>query len=151
MQLTRFSDYALRVLMYAHAADGRLVTIEEMANSYRVSRAHLMKVVNALTRAGYLTSVRGRAGGVTLARPAEQIRLGDVVRSTEPDFTLVECFSTGNACVIAGCCGLPTVLRRALRAFLAELDNHTLASVALRPKQFRSVFPEAARGERTRP
>ncbi len=64
MQLTRFSDYALRVLMYAHAAEGRLVTIEEMAASYRISRAHLMKVANALTRAGYLTAVRGRAGGL---------------------------------------------------------------------------------------
>jgi len=151
MQLTRFSDYALRVLMFAHAADGRLVTIEEMAGSYRISRAHLMKVVNALTRAGYLTAVRGRAGGVRLARPADQIRLGDVVRATEPDFALVECFSTGNQCVIDGCCRLPVVLRRALRAFLAELDDHTIASIAIRPKDFRSIFPEAATSERGRP
>src|SRR4029078_13453746 len=77
MQLTAFSDYALRVLMYAHAARDRLVTIEEMAGSYRISRAHLMKVVNALTRSGYLTAVRGRSGGLMLARPAETIRLGE--------------------------------------------------------------------------
>ena len=151
MQLTRFSDYALRVLMFAHAADGRLVTIEEMAGSYRISRAHLMKVVNALTRAGYLTSVRGRSGGVRLARPATQIRLGDVVRATEPDFALVECFSTGNQCVIDGCCRLPVVLRRALRAFLAELDEHTIASIAIRPKDFRAIFPEAATSQREHP
>ena len=99
MQLTTFSDYALRVLTYAHAAGDRLVTIEEMAGSYRISRAHLMKVVNALTRGGYLTAVRGRSGGLKLARPAAEIGLGDVVRATEPDFALVECFSTGNQCV----------------------------------------------------
>jgi len=150
MQLTRFSDYALRVLMFAHAADGRLVTIEEMATSYRISRAHLMKVVNALTRAGYLTSVRGRSGGVTLARPADDIRLGDVIRATEPDFALVECFSTGSQCVIGNCCQLPAVMRRALQAFLAELDCHTVASIALRPKDFRAVFPEAPRAGRPR-
>jgi Rrf2 family nitric oxide-sensitive transcriptional repressor len=148
MQLTRFSDYALRVLMYAHAADERLVTIEEMALSYRISRAHLMKVVNALTRAGYLTAVRGRSGGLRLAKPASEIRLGDVVRMTEPDFALVECFSTGTECVIQGCCRLPAVMRRALGAFLAELDQHTLASIALRPKDFHDVFADTVRQAR---
>src|SRR5262245_31232530 len=103
MQLTKFSDYALRVLMYAHSAGDRLVTIEEMAGSYRISRAHLMKVVNALTRSGYLIPVRGRSGGLKLAKPATDIRLGDVVRATEPDFALVECMATGNQCVITGC------------------------------------------------
>lgn len=145
MQLTSFSDYALRVLLYAHAADGRLVTIEEMAASYQISRAHLMKVVNALTRAGYLKAVRGRTGGLKLAKPAQEIGLGDVVRATEPDFALVECFSTGSQCVIQGCCRLPAVLQRALGAFLAELDRHTVASIALRPKDFRSVFGDTAR------
>jgi Rrf2 family nitric oxide-sensitive transcriptional repressor len=147
MQLTKFSDYSLRVLMYAHAAGDRLVTIEEMAASYRISRAHLMKVVNALTRAGYLAAVRGRTGGLKLARPAEEIRLGDVIRTTEPDFALVECFSTGGQCVIGGCCRLPAVLRRALGAFLAELDQHTLASIALRPRDFRKVFAETLPNE----
>lgn len=149
MQLTSFTDYALRVLMYAHAADDRLVTIEEMAASYRISRAHLMKVVNALTRAGYLSAVRGRTGGVKLARPAGDIRLGDVVRATEPDFALVECFSTGSECVIDGFCRLPAVLRRALGAFLAELDRHTVASIALRPKDFRQVFGVTAEDRRS--
>jgi Rrf2 family transcriptional regulator, nitric oxide-sensitive transcriptional repressor len=140
MQLTKFCDYALRVLMYAHAADDRLVTIEEMAGSYRISRAHLMKVVNALTRSGYLTPVRGRSGGLKLARPAAKIRLGDVVRATEPDFALVECFSTGNECVITGCCRLPRVLNEALDAFLGALDRHTLASISPRPKDFRDAL-----------
>jgi Rrf2 family nitric oxide-sensitive transcriptional repressor len=139
MQLTKFSDYALRVLMFAHAAGDRLVTIEEMAASYRISRAHLMKVVNALTRTGYLTAVRGRSGGLRLAKPAGKIILGDVVRATEPDFALVECFSTGNQCVITGCCRLPRVFNEALDAFLGVLDRHTLESIALRPKDFRQT------------
>ena len=140
MQLTKFSDYALRVLMYAHAAGDRRVTIEEMAASYRISRAHLMKVVNALTRAGYLTAVRGRSGGLMLARPAETIRLGEVIRSTEPDFALVECFATGNRCVITGCCRLPGVLSQALAAFLETLDQHTVANISLKPRDFRKVL-----------
>lgn len=152
MQLTKFSDYALRVLMYAQAAGDRLVTIEEMAASYKVSRAHLMKVVNALTRAGFLTAVRGRGGGLRLARSAEQIRLGDVVRATEPDMALVECFATGNQCVIQGCCRLPTVMQRALAAFLTELDRHTIASIALQPRDFIRVLepagPRKAQGRR---
>ncbi|MGE5510260.1 MAG: RrF2 family transcriptional regulator [Bacteroidota bacterium] len=146
MQLTKFSDYALRVLMYTHAAGDRRVTIEEMAGAYQISRAHLMKVVNALTRAGYLTAVRGRSGGLTLAKPADEIRLGDVVRATEPDFALIECFATGSQCVITGCCRLPRVINEALDAFLAALDRHTLASIALRPKDFRQVL--APRGSR---
>jgi Rrf2 family nitric oxide-sensitive transcriptional repressor len=143
MQLTKFSDYALRVLMYAHAAGDRRVTIEEMAASYRISRAHLMKVVNALTRAGYLTAVRGRSGGLTLARPADKIRLGEVIRTTEPDFALVECFATGNQCVITACCSLPRVLNQALAAFLDAMDQHTVASVALRPQDLRNILPSA--------
>jgi Rrf2 family transcriptional regulator, nitric oxide-sensitive transcriptional repressor len=140
MQLTKFSDYALRVLMYAHAAGDRRVTIEEMAASYRISRAHLMKVVNALTRAGYLAAVRGRSGGLTLARPAEEIRLGEVILTTEPDFALVECFATGNQCVITACCRLPRVLNQALAAFIDALNQHTVASIALKPQDFRRVL-----------
>jgi Rrf2 family nitric oxide-sensitive transcriptional repressor len=143
MQLTKFSDYALRVLMYVHAAADRRVTIEEMAASYRISRTHLMKVVNALTRTGYLAAVRGRSGGLTLARPADEIRLGEVIRRTEPDFALVECFETGNQCVITGSCRLPRVLRQALDAFLDTLDQHTVASVALKPRHFRAALLQA--------
>jgi Rrf2 family nitric oxide-sensitive transcriptional repressor len=140
MRLTRFSDYALRVLIYAHAAGGRLVTIEEIAASYGISRAHLMKVANSLTSSGYLTAVRGRSGGLRLARPADEIHLGEVVRSTEPDFALAECFTTGNQCVITDCCRLTRVLDESLKAFLATLDKYTLASIAMRPKDFRRVL-----------
>lgn len=139
MQLTKFSDYALRVLMYAHAAGGRRVTIEEMAAVYHISHAHLAKVVNSLTRAGYLTAVRGRNGGLVLARPADVIRLGEVVRATESGFAIVECFSRNNQCAVTGCCRLARVLDRALAAFLTELNQHTLASVAFKPKGFHAV------------
>jgi Rrf2 family nitric oxide-sensitive transcriptional repressor len=144
MQLTKFSDYALRVLMFAHAADDRHVTIEEMAGAYDISRAHLMKVVNTLTRTGYLKAVRGRSGGVRLGMPAEEIVLGKVVRMTEPDFALVECFSTGNQCAITNCCKLQVVLNKALKSFMEVLDQHTLASIALRPKDFRSILESAS-------
>lgn len=140
MQLTKFSDFALRVLMYVHAAGERRVTIEEMAEAYQISRAHLMKVVNTLTRAGYLTAVRGRSGGLRLARPADEIRLGAVIRDTEPDFALVECLATGSQCVITGCCRLPRVLNQALSAFLNTLDEHTLESIALKPRDLRKVL-----------
>jgi Rrf2 family transcriptional regulator, nitric oxide-sensitive transcriptional repressor len=145
MQLTKFSDYALRVLMYTHGAGGRRVTIEETAAAYHISRAHLMKVVNSLTRAGYLTALRGRSGGVVLARPAEDIRLGEVVRATEPGFAIVECFSGINQCALAGRCRLARALDQALTAFFVELNQHTLASVALKPKDFRAVFQTARR------
>jgi Rrf2 family nitric oxide-sensitive transcriptional repressor len=144
MQLTRFSDYAFRVLMFAHAAGDRLVTIDEMADTYSISRAHLMKVVNKLTRAGYLIPVRGRYGGLRLAKPASEINLGEVVRATEPDFVLVECFATGNQCVITQRCKLQSVLRNALHAFLAELDSHTLESIALRPRDFPGMLRSAS-------
>src|SRR5215471_13236521 len=97
MRLTNFTDFALRLLMYAAAHEDRLITIEEASEVYDISRAHLMKITNALTRAGYLKAVRGRSGGLTLAKPPRKIRLGDVIRATEPDFALVECFATGCA------------------------------------------------------
>lgn len=139
MRLTLFSDLALRVLMYTQAAGDRLVTIDEIADAYAISRTHLTKVVNALTQAGYLSAVRGRSGGLRLGMPPDRIVLGDVIRTTEPDFALVECFATGNQCVITKCCKLQGVLDEALQAFLAVLDRKTLASIALRPKDFRQL------------
>ncbi|EQD35281.1 BadM/Rrf2 family transcriptional regulator [mine drainage metagenome] len=136
MRLTNFSDYALRVLMYAAAQRERLITIEETAQIYDISRNHLMKVVNVLTRAGYLKAVRGRAGGFTLAKRPDRIRIGAVLRLTEPDFALVECFSADNHCLIAPACRLRSVLREALAAFVAVLDRHTLDDLLLHPEDF---------------
>jgi Rrf2 family nitric oxide-sensitive transcriptional repressor len=125
MRLTVLSDYALRLLMYAADHD-RLVTIEEAAASHGISRAHLMKVANLLTRAGYLKAVRGRSGGLTLAKAPADIGLGAVLRMTEPDFSLVECFATGNQCVISRHCKLPKIVNAALANFLATFDRFTL-------------------------
>ena len=136
MRLTNFSDYALRVLLYAAARHDELITIEETAKVYGISKAHLMKVVNQLTRAGYLRAVRGRSGGLTLAMRPNKISLGDVVRATEPDFALVECFSPDNRCLITPRCRLRGVLKEALGAFIATLDRYTLADLVLRPEDF---------------
>ena len=136
MRLTDFSDYSLRVLLYAAARDGQLITIEEAAQVYGISRAHLMKVANQLTRAGFLRAVRGRSGGLTLAKTPAQIRLGDVLRTTEPDFALVECFRSENRCLITPRCRLRGALKEALAAFVGTLDRYTLADLLLRPEDF---------------
>ena len=136
MRLTNFSDYSLRLLMYAATQGDRLVTIEETANLFGISRAHLMKVANHLTRAGYLKAVRGRSGGLTLARSAKKIRLGEVLRTTEPDFSLVECFTTDNQCLITRRCRLRGALNEALSAFVHKLNGYTVADLLLTPKDF---------------
>ncbi len=128
MRLTNFSDYALRMLMLAASAGARLITIEETARTFGISRAHLMKVATALTRAGFLKAVRGRSGGLALAHDPKDIRLGDVVRATEPDFHLVECFATDDTCLITQPCRLPRILREALDAF-TEMGGSYLAIV----------------------
>ena len=130
MQLTRYSDYSLRVLIYLAVAPERLVTIEEIARSYGISKAHLMKVVHQLGLRGYVETVRGRGGGLRLARRPEAIRVGDVVRSTEENMDLVECFDpTSSHCAIEPACRLRSVLREALAAFMAALDRYTLADL----------------------
>lgn len=122
--------------MYAASAGDRLITIEETSRVYNLSRTHLNKVANTLTRGGYLRAVRGRSGGLTLARRPEAIRIGDVVRLTEPDFALVECFSTGNQCILTRCCKLAGVMSEAAASFQATLDRYTLADIALDPEDF---------------
>ena len=122
--------------MYAAASGERLATIDAAAAAYGVSRAHLTKIVTTLVRGGFLEGVRGRSGGFRLARPAAEIRLGDVLRLTEPDFDMVECFATGESCVVSGCCRLPRVMQQGLDAFLAVFDGVTLADVALAPVAF---------------
>lgn len=130
MRLTYHADYALRLLMYAALREGELVQIQEVADAYGISKNHLMKVAFQLGRLGFLDTVRGRNGGLRLARPPEAIMIGDVVRKTEEDFTLVECFdSKSNTCVITGPCRLRGVLREALNAYLALLDRHSLADL----------------------
>ena len=95
-----------------------------------------MKVANTMTRAGYLKAVRGRSGGLALAKSPDKIGLGEVIRATEPDFALVECFGAGNECVITRSCRLRGILHEGLDAFNAVLDKYTLEDLMLRPKDF---------------
>jgi len=131
MRLTRFSDYALRVLIHLGLKDGRQASIREIAEAYDISEAHLMKVVHGLAGLGYVATSRGRGGGLRLARPAKAICIGAVVRDTEDDMALAECFTSGNTCPIAGPCRLQGMLREALEGFLAVLDRYTLEDLIL--------------------
>lgn len=131
MRLTVYTDYSLRLLMYLALKEDGLATIADIAASYGISKNHLMKVAHQLGVAGYVETVRGRRGGLRLARPVEAISLGDVVRRTEPDMALVPCFKPVNDhCAIQRCCALQGALDKAQRAFLAVLDGYTLADLA---------------------
>jgi len=126
MRLSRHTDYALRVLIHLSACPDRLVSIAEIARVYAISENHLMKVVHMLGRAGFIRTVRGRGGGIALARPAEEIGVGAVVRHSEPNLNLADC----GGCVIAPACGLTGVLGEALAAFLTVLDRYTIANIS---------------------
>lgn len=136
MRLTMMSDYALRVLLYAAAHPERLVTIDETQDVYDISRGHLMKIVGVLASAGILRSQRGRSGGFTLGKSPNEIRLGDVLRLTEPDFEMVDCFSPTSACAITPFCRLPGIVTEALGAFMDVMNRHTLADLVIRPQDF---------------
>jgi Rrf2 family nitric oxide-sensitive transcriptional repressor len=145
MRLTIFSDYALRMLMYAASSEARLFTIDDVARTFGVSKTHLNKVANTLTRAGYLISVRGRSGGLMLGRSPSEIGLGEVIRLTEPDFALVECFASGGQCMLTGSCKLSGMLGEAMTSFQNTLDRYTLADIALtRPIFLASGLSEKA-------
>jgi len=131
MKLTLFTDYSMRVLLYLGARPERLCSIAEVARAYGISQNHLMKVVNELSRSGYIESVRGRFGGIRLGKPAGEINIGALVRHTEDGFNLVDCGS----CVVAPACGLTGILKEALRAFLGVLDRYTLADLLGKRKE----------------
>jgi Rrf2 family nitric oxide-sensitive transcriptional repressor len=137
VRLTRYTDYAMRVLLYLGSQpEGELVSISEISRAYDISQNHLMKVVNDLVNGGYLESVRGRFGGVRLARPAAEINVGAVIRHTEEGFELVDC----GTCVVASACGFTGALGKALAAFMAVLDGYSLADLIERPRDFRVLF-----------
>jgi Rrf2 family nitric oxide-sensitive transcriptional repressor len=133
MRLTRYTDYGLRVLLYLGMKREGLSTIPEIAARYAISENHLTKIVNELARLGHVRTVRGRNGGMALGRPPAEINIGALVRQLENDMALVECFETGNTCPITGDCRLQKVLGRALAAFLAVLDEVTLADLLVQP------------------
>lgn len=140
MRLTMHTDHALRLLMLLALEPDRRHTIEEIARRYGISRNHLMKIAQTLVQAGFIDGMRGRHGGLRLARDAAAIRLGDVVRTTEDGFALVECFDGArNTCVISPACGLRAVLHEALDGFLAVLDRYTLADLIASPAPARRM------------
>lgn len=134
MRLTTFSDYTLRTLMYLALRPDTLCTIDEIAAAYGISANHLTKVVHQAAQAGEIETVRGQRGGLRLARRPEKIRIGAVLRRTEPDFEIVPCFGAGDVCAIQPACALRGVLANALDAFLAVLDRATLADL-VRPRR----------------
>ena len=130
MRLTDYTDYTLRVLMFCAIYPERSITIAELAESHAVSKNHLMKIVNDLARQGLLQTTRGRGGGLRLLKPAAEIRIGDVVRQSETDFRMVECFDANhNTCTLTSHCQLKQVIKKAELSFLAELDKVTLADI----------------------
>ncbi|HEY5365604.1 MAG TPA: Rrf2 family transcriptional regulator [Casimicrobiaceae bacterium] len=133
MRLTTMTDYAMRLLMYVAQQGERLSTIAEIADAYGISEAHLMKVTHRLATHGLIETVRGKGGGMRLARAPSAINLGVVVRCVEPDFHLVECFGEASGCLLTGRCRFNGILNDALGDFLARLDRHTLADVLPAP------------------
>jgi len=134
MRLTSFTDYTLRTLLHLGTNPGRLVTIQEIADLHSISKNHLMKVVNELARNGVIETVRGRNGGFRLAHAPKDINIGAIVRMSESDFYMAECFDPGGTpCGLVTACSLKGVLGSATAAFLAELDRHTLATLLPEP------------------
>lgn len=144
VHLTQYSTFALRTLQYVALRDPAIVTVDEVSRAHRISKAHLVKVSHELGQRGYIETIRGRNGGMRLARPAEQITVGEVVRWTEAPLELVECFNPEtNTCPLEGACHLSRGIQRALRAFLSVLDDMTIADITIN----RSVLLDRLTGQ----
>jgi len=129
MRLTKQTNYAIRMMMYCDSNEG-LSRVSSIAGFYNLSEQFLLKILQVLTKANLVESVRGRNGGIRLARPADQICLSEVVRATEDSFALAECFESGEVgCPLVSSCGLNQALAEALAAFFAVLDRYTLADL----------------------
>ena len=132
MQLTQFTDYGLRSLMYLAAQPDRLYSVREIAEHYGISRNHLVKVVHRLAQLGYVTSSKGKGGGIRLACKPQELRLGDLVLALEPNMYLVECFNrAANTCTVVSACKLKHFLADASKVFINTLDQHTLDDVVI--------------------
>ena len=130
MRLTAFTDYCLRTLIFVALKGNELTTIDELAEHHKINRNHLVKVVFRLGQLGYLQTSRGKGGGIRLASDPSELNLGGLVRQTEQDFALVECFPGRDCrCVIEPACVLKNALRAALEAFFGVLDQYTIADL----------------------
>lgn len=140
MQLTLFTDYSLRTLMYLSQNKESLSTVKEVAEYYNISRHHLVKIVHNLSHLGYIESVKGKNGGIKLTKEPGKINLRDLIYKLEPNLTLVECFNKGtNTCCVVKACGLKNILNQALMAFMDVLSKHTLADAVNKPELFASL------------
>jgi len=141
MRLTNYSDYSLRVLMYlATQSEQKLVNIKEVAEVYNISKNHLMKIIYNLGKMGYIETVRGRSGGFRLAKKPSEINIGELIRKTEEDFYLVECFEHKETCVITPVCSLKHLLNSALEQFFQTLDRYTLEDVTSNQVMLKEYF-----------
>jgi Rrf2 family transcriptional regulator, nitric oxide-sensitive transcriptional repressor len=142
MRLTNYTDYSLRVLIYlATKPKDKLSNIKEIAEVYNISKNHLMKVIYELGKMNVIETIRGRNGGIRLAHSPEEINIGEIVRKTEEDFHIVECFDEDhNHCIISPVCGLKHVLNKALQAYLAVLDEYTLADLVKNQNSILAYF-----------
>jgi len=130
MQLTKFTDYSLRVLMYLSNHTDNLCTINEIAKWHNISKAHLVKIVHNLAKLGYIKTIQGKDGGLSLNKTAREINIGQLIRDTEPNFYITECFNKEeNGCRITKACKLKHILSEATNQFLKVLDKHTLDSI----------------------
>ena len=145
MELSRFTDYALRVLIYAASREGEKITLAELTQVYRISHHHLVKIVHFLGKEGYLHNRRGRSGGIVLGRKAEEIGVGEVIRKTETHLNLVECFDQENSfCRISPACRLRGIVAEARDAFLKVLDSYTVADLSANRKALlRLLLPQS--------
>jgi Rrf2 family transcriptional regulator, nitric oxide-sensitive transcriptional repressor len=138
MQLTQFTDYALRTLIYI-ATKGDVCTITEIAESYQISRHHLVKVVHKLGQLGYLNTIRGKSGGLELNKSPKQINIGELIQKIEPNFRLVECIDNPNGtCCIIPVCKLKIILEQAKKEFLENLQQYSLADLVVNKTQLKS-------------
>jgi len=146
MRLADYTDYSLRVLMYCATYPDRRITIADLADDLALSKNHLMKIVNDLARRGLVTTTRGLGGGLRLAGDPREIRIGDIVRGSESDFRLVECFGEGlTSCTLGAACRLKSIFAGALQAYFDSLDQYTLADLV--PAEFGMTRGVVAKGE----
>lgn len=129
MRLTNMSDYSIRLLIYLSSHRDRLCTIAEIAQAYKISEPHLMKITHRLAKCGWIRTVRGKNGGMELAHEPDQIKIGALIRDMENDLALVECMGANTNCTLVGTCGLKGIVSGALQAFMDYLDQYTLADV----------------------
>ncbi|MEQ2525916.1 Rrf2 family transcriptional regulator [Bacillaceae bacterium CLA-AA-H227] len=141
MKLTNYTDYSLRVLIFlALKKDGELSTIQEIADTYHISKNHLMKIIHQLGQLGYVETIRGRNGGIRLGKDPKEINIGEVVSKTEEDFYIVDCFKEGGSyCVLTPACKLKHALHEALQAFINVLSGYTLEDLVVNKEELQQL------------